>query len=71
LIGDAREKIRSVLAGHCEISESETLEGAVRTAAEAAVPGDTVLLAPACASFDMFANYVERGEVFRNAVKAL
>ncbi len=71
LIGDAKEKIRTVLAGRCDVSETETLEEAVGAAAALAVPGDTVLLAPACASFDMFANYVERGEVFRVAVNSL
>ncbi len=71
LIGSAREKIRPVLEGKCELTESETLEGAVSDAAGAAVQGDTVLLAPACASFDMFKSYAERGEVFRSAVRAL
>jgi len=71
LIGQTREKIRSVLVGRCEISDAGTLEEAVRRAAAVASPGDTVLLAPACASFDMFSNYAHRGEVFRRAVQAL
>jgi UDP-N-acetylmuramoylalanine--D-glutamate ligase len=71
LIGDAREKIRAVLSGSCDLSEAESLEEAVGKAATLAAAGDTVLLAPACASFDMFANYANRGEVFRDAVNAL
>jgi UDP-N-acetylmuramoylalanine--D-glutamate ligase len=71
LIGQTREKIRAVLAGRCDVSDAETMEEAVEKAAAAASPGDTVLLAPACASFDMFTNYAHRGEVFRNAVRAL
>lgn len=71
LIGETREKIRAVLAGRCEILDAGTMEEAVKKGAAAASPGDTVLLAPACASFDMFENYAHRGEVFRNAVKAL
>jgi UDP-N-acetylmuramoylalanine--D-glutamate ligase len=71
LIGQTREKIRSVLAGHCEISVARTLEEAVSRASAVASPGETVLLAPACASFDMFKSYAHRGEVFRRAVQAL
>ncbi len=71
LIGETREKIRSALAGRCAVADAETLEEAVRAAAAAAAPGDTVLLAPACASFDMFDNYAHRGEVFRRAVQGL
>lgn len=71
LIGQTREKIRSALAGRCALSDAATMEEAVRKAAEEASPGDTVLLAPACASFDMFDNYAHRGEVFRAAVAAL
>ena len=71
LIGSARGKIRSELEGKCDLDEAETLEGAVRKAADAAVRGDTVLLAPACASFDMFDSYAHRGEVFRAAVNEL
>jgi UDP-N-acetylmuramoylalanine--D-glutamate ligase len=71
LIGQARGRIRAVLEGRCELSEASSLEEAVREASQAARPGDTVLLAPACASFDMFRNYAHRGEVFRRAVEAL
>ena len=49
----------------------DTLPEAVRAAATAARTGDTVLLSPACASFDQFRNYAHRGEVFRAAVEAL
>jgi UDP-N-acetylmuramoylalanine--D-glutamate ligase len=48
-----------------------SMEEAVAVAAERARPGDTVLLAPGCASYDMFENYAARGEAFRSAVKAL
>jgi len=48
-----------------------TMDQAVRNAFAAARPGDTVLLSPACSSFDMFANYAERGEAFRRSVGAL
>jgi UDP-N-acetylmuramoylalanine--D-glutamate ligase len=71
LIGEARGRIRAVLEGRCELSEAGSLEEAVNQASVAASPGDTVLLAPACASFDMFQNYAHRGEVFRCAVEAL
>lgn len=71
LIGQASGRIRAVLEGRCELASAASLEEAVRQAAEAASPGDTVLLAPACASFDMFRNYAHRGEVFRRAVEAL
>jgi UDP-N-acetylmuramoylalanine--D-glutamate ligase len=50
------------------LRESETLEEAVEVAFELAGPGGVVLLAPACASFDMFRDYAERGRVFKDAV---
>jgi UDP-N-acetylmuramoylalanine--D-glutamate ligase len=71
LIGEARDVIARALAGRIDTTEAADMADAVRTARAAARPGDTVLLAPACASFDMFRNYQERGEVFRASVNAL
>jgi len=71
LIGQAREKIRSQLQGACPMEEAASLEEAVRRAAELAEAGDTVLLSPACASFDMFRDFEQRGDVFREAVRGL
>lgn len=70
-IGAAAEKIESQIAGACEIVHAETLEAAVRKAADSATGGDVVLLAPACASFDQFENYEHRGRIFKQAVAAL
>ncbi|HSA91593.1 MAG TPA: UDP-N-acetylmuramoyl-L-alanine--D-glutamate ligase [Terriglobales bacterium] len=70
-IGAAAEKIEQQIAGAAEVLRAETLENAVRRAAEAASPGEVVLLAPACASFDQFQNYEHRGRVFKEAVAAL
>jgi UDP-N-acetylmuramoylalanine--D-glutamate ligase len=70
-IGAAAEKIESQIQGACDIARAETLENAVRRAAESAAAGDVVLLAPACASFDQFQNYEHRGRVFKQAVTAL
>jgi UDP-N-acetylmuramoylalanine--D-glutamate ligase len=53
------------------ILRAETLEAAVRQAAQLAQPGDAVLLSPACASFDMFRNYEHRAQVFIAAVHEL
>jgi UDP-N-acetylmuramoylalanine--D-glutamate ligase len=69
-IGAAAEKIESQVK-EVEVEHSETLETALRRAAAVAVPGDVVLLAPACASFDQFQNYEHRGRVFKDLVKAL
>ncbi|MEE9270065.1 MAG: UDP-N-acetylmuramoyl-L-alanine--D-glutamate ligase [Candidatus Krumholzibacteria bacterium] len=71
LIGDAAEKIQSVIGGHCEVGQANTMEEAVGKASKKATAGDTVLLAPACASFDMFKNYEDRGNAFRDAVNRL
>ncbi len=71
LIGEARDVIARALAGRVDMARASDMGDAVRTARAAAQPGDTVLLAPACASFDMFKNYQERGEVFRATVNAL
>ncbi|QMV20231.1 UDP-N-acetylmuramoyl-L-alanine--D-glutamate ligase [Granulicella sp. 5B5] len=70
-IGSAAEKIERQLAGVVKIENAETLQRAVAKAEELAVAGDTVLLAPACASFDQFENYEHRGRVFKELVQAL
>ncbi|MFY9560675.1 MAG: UDP-N-acetylmuramoyl-L-alanine--D-glutamate ligase [Terriglobales bacterium] len=70
-IGAAAAKIESQIAGAAEIVSSHTLENAVRQASESAQPGDIVLLAPACASFDQFQNYEHRGRVFKEVVHSL
>jgi len=70
-IGAAAGKIEAQVKGAAEIVHAETLENAVKRATEAAQPGDVVLLAPACASFDQFRNYEHRGKVFKEAVGKL
>ncbi len=71
LIGQAREKMRSALEGATVVELAETLDEAVPRAARAAAPGDTVLLSPACSSFDQFKDYADRGEIFKKLVRAL
>lgn len=71
LIGAAAEKIESQLQGAVRIERSGTLENAVLTAWREAKPADTVVLAPACASFDQFDNYEHRGRVFKELVNSL
>ncbi|MES2441846.1 MAG: UDP-N-acetylmuramoyl-L-alanine--D-glutamate ligase [Pseudomonadota bacterium] len=70
-IGDAAEMFAALLAPDMPVERSGTLEAAVKTAAANAKPGETVLLSPACASFDQFANFEARGDAFRAAVAAL
>ena len=67
-IGSAAEKIESHLRGVVSIHSCETLDKAVNTAAAAAHPGEIVLLAPACSSFDQFENYEQRGRIFKELV---
>jgi len=69
-IGAAAGKIESQVKG-VEIVHAETLENAVRKANAVAESGDVVLLAPACASFDQFKNYEQRGQVFKEIVRGL
>ena len=71
LIGRDAPAIEIALRGVCTLERTATLEEAVRAAARAAKPGDTVLLSPACASLDMFRDYTHRGAVFAQAVKEL
>ena len=71
LIGEAAEKLESVLKGCAPIVKASSMENAVSKAFESSVPGDVVLLAPACASFDMYENYKKRGEDFSRAAGLL
>ncbi|MDQ2899466.1 MAG: UDP-N-acetylmuramoyl-L-alanine--D-glutamate ligase [Acidobacteriota bacterium] len=68
LIGEAATKIAADLGDAVPLIASGTLDRAVREASERAVPGDTVLLAPACASFDQFKSFEHRGKVFKELV---
>jgi UDP-N-acetylmuramoylalanine--D-glutamate ligase len=70
-IGAAAEKIQSHIKGTTQIVSSGTIEAAVKQASAAAQPGDVVLLAPACASFDQFQSYEHRGRVFKDLVGQL
>lgn len=70
LIGAASEKIAADLGG-AELHRSGDLETAVRQAFARAVPGDAVLLSPACASFDQFHDFEERGRAFKAVVSRL
>ena len=71
LIGEAADKLGTALAGRADLHRAASLEEAVERAAGLARPGDTVLLAPACASQDQFRDFAERGERFRAAVARL
>jgi UDP-N-acetylmuramoylalanine--D-glutamate ligase len=70
-IGSAAEKIERQLSDVVKIERAETMERAVALARQTAVAGDTVLLAPACASFDQFENFEHRGRVFKELVRGL
>jgi UDP-N-acetylmuramoylalanine--D-glutamate ligase len=71
LIGEAAEKMAAELSGSCEIYLVEGLESAVQKAYDVTTSGGTVLLSPACSSFDMFRNYQLRGDEFERLVQQL
>jgi UDP-N-acetylmuramoylalanine--D-glutamate ligase len=73
VLGEAKDEIVTALAGEPErgILEAESMQEAVEKAFRAAADGETVLLSPACASFDMFDNYAQRGECFKTIVERL
>jgi UDP-N-acetylmuramoylalanine--D-glutamate ligase len=71
LIGEDAPAIERCLADCAPVSRADTMAAAVRLASTLAAAGDCVLLSPACASFDMFSGYVERGRTFGAAVAAL
>ena len=69
--GEAGPRVEQDLGGKVELERGSTFEDVVARAGLAAQPGDTVLLSPACSSYDMFKNYEERGATFRRLVEAL
>ena len=70
-IGEARPLIAAAFDGRVAVETAEDMRGAVRKAFASAAPGSTVVLAPACASFDMFRDYAERGRVFKQEAQQL
>jgi UDP-N-acetylmuramoylalanine--D-glutamate ligase len=70
-VGEAGELFAGLLSPHVAVAQCETLERAVGAAAAEAEAGDTVLLSPACASFDQFRDFEQRGDQFRELVGAL
>jgi UDP-N-acetylmuramoylalanine--D-glutamate ligase len=70
-IGEARPIIHDALAGRINVLDADDMRSAVRKAFAAAPPGGSVLLAPACASFDMFRDYAERGRIFKQEISRL
>jgi UDP-N-acetylmuramoylalanine--D-glutamate ligase len=70
-IGEAGELFASLLSPHMDVAQCETLERAVGQAAAEAKSGETVLLSPACASFDQFRDFEDRGDRFRALVEGL
>jgi UDP-N-acetylmuramoylalanine--D-glutamate ligase len=71
LIGESAEKIYGILSDIADAEFADSMKDAALKAYKASVPGDVVLLAPGCASFDMYTNYKERGEDFCRAVQLL
>jgi UDP-N-acetylmuramoylalanine--D-glutamate ligase len=70
-IGEAAPSIVAALGERIPVRVAGDMSAAVRTAFASAEPGRTVVLAPACASFDMFRDYAERGRVFKQEVLRL
>ena len=71
LIGEAKDTMTRAFLAFTNVETLDSLQEAVSRAASLAVPGDTVLLSPACASFDMFSSYAERGDIFKNSVLSM
>jgi UDP-N-acetylmuramoylalanine--D-glutamate ligase len=68
-IGEAAGDIEAAFAGHCPVKVAASMDEAVDAAAELATSGDAVLLSPACASYDWYGSYAERGDDFARAVR--
>ena len=71
LIGEAAPLLKAAWAGATALSEAKSLRDAVEWAAREAAAGDVVLMSPACASFDMFRDYQDRGRQFKSVVQSL
>ena len=71
MLGEDAEKIQSVMPAEMVVKRVVDMRAAVAAAEALAQAGDNVLLAPACASFDMFENFEQRGDAFIQAVEAL
>ena len=71
LIGETAAELETLIGGRLPVSRAASMPEAVSAAAARARPGDVVLLSPAAASFDMFADYAARGDAFRVAVAAI
>jgi UDP-N-acetylmuramoylalanine--D-glutamate ligase len=70
-IGESAGQIVTIFEGAVPVRRAGSIEEATRTAFELAAPGGVVLLAPACASWDMFADYAERGDRFAAEARAI
>jgi len=70
-IGEAADMIEKALSRSISCYRADSMESAVNLAYEICTPGDIVLLSPACSSFDMFTDYRERGEIFKEAVRKI
>ena len=71
LIGESADKIADAIGSYTNVHRAITMEDAVNLGYSLANPGDTVILSPACASFDMFRDYADRGLIFKEAVKKI
>lgn len=71
LIGEDAPRLEKAIQGYTKISRAFSMEESVKQSTDVAKPGDVVLLSPACASYDMFAHYEDRGDVFMEIVKGL
>jgi UDP-N-acetylmuramoylalanine--D-glutamate ligase len=70
-IGEAAPEVAAAFEGACTVRRADSMAEAVAAAAEVAEPGDAVVLSPACASFDWYSSYAERGDDFARCVVAL
>jgi len=71
VMGEAKSEIMSVISDQTRTTPVDTMKDAVLQAHKTAIPGDVVLLSPACASFDMYSSYAQRGDDFCEAVREL